>query len=75
MEKVSELMRKAGCDGLHRCGSCYYWRTDQMIDGEFCGWVGTCCNPDSPVDRFIEADDRCKLFTEIGAETDEAENA
>lgn len=62
MEEVTKKLLKRR--GVNRpcCGTCAYWMTELMIGGQYCGWLGSCWNPDSPADRIIEADDWCSHY-------------
>lgn len=71
IELTKELMKKQNVSGPH-CGNCAYWMTELMIGGQYCGWRGSCWNPDSPADRIIEADDWCSHYEN---EADEADGA
>lgn len=64
IEKVSKMMEKLGVSGPH-CGNCAWWRTELYMDGEYCGWIGTCGSPDSPVEREVDADDYCREYEQI----------
>lgn len=57
---VHELMHRYHCTGPH-CGNCAWWMTSLSIDGVYCGWVGSCRNPDTSAAE-IEADDYCPRY-------------